>query len=403
MRIAVFSDNFYPELSGISDSIVLVCRDLARRGHAVHLYVPRYAGRNYRFLNLSRDDPVPSEMIAVTRLVSLPFKTTSGQGRAVIPTGTRLPRVRKFAPQIIHTHLPYGAGIEALLASRRLRVPLIGTNHTPIAEFLKDMPLGGRRLQDLGRKYYAWYYSRCAFVSSPARSVLEEMKQYGFHAPHRMISNPVNLGIFHPRGVRPELKRKFGLADFTLAYAGRLAPEKNIDVAVRAVARILPEVPGTTLAVIGKGPAEKDLRKLAGSLGVEKAVKFLGFLPSVESLAQVYNASDVFVMTSTAESQSLAVMQAMACGLPVVGVRAWGLSEYIHPDNGVLIDPGDSETLARELLVLWRHPERREALGRSGRSLAGEISTERIAGIWEDVYRDLAGRSQAVSGKRSDM
>jgi 1,2-diacylglycerol 3-alpha-glucosyltransferase len=389
MRIAMLSDNFYPELSGISDSALTLTRELVRRGHSAHFYVPKYPRAAYRRLNLPCAEIELGESVAVTRLASLPFPTGTKQGRLVLPSGLLWRRIRRFQPDIVHVHLPFPVGLEGLIAARTLKIPLVGTNHTPVTEFLHYSPIRGAWVGRVAARYAAWFYSRCAFVSSPCEAIFQEMGARGFRAPHRVIPNPIRLDVFHPLSDKPLLKRRFGLSEFTILYAGRLAPEKHLDLLVRAVASLASEAPGITLALLGSGAADSDLRSLCRSLGVADRVQFLGYIPDLAAVAEVYNASDVFVIPSTAETQSLAAMQAMACGLPVVGVRAWGLTEYITEANGLLVEPGDGKALTEALVYLLHSPDARLRLGNGGRGSVQRFSPFAIAAEWEDVYQGV--------------
>jgi len=389
MRIAMFSDNFFPELSGISDSISTLARQLAARGHRIRFYVPRYARRDHERLGLPFTEIDLGESIEVIRLASVRYPTGTKQGRMVLPTGVRWCHLRGFHPDVIHVHLPFAVGLEGLLAARMLGTPLMGTNHTPITEFLRYSPFRGVRCGRLAARYTAWYYNQCQFVSSPSRSILEEMGQFRFRVRHRVISNPIRLEVFFPFASKHLLKKKFGFSDLTILYAGRLAPEKRVDLIVRAVASLASEDPATSLVLLGRGSAEDDLKSLCRSLGVEGRVKFLGFIPNLTTVAEIYNASDLFVIASTAETQSIAAMHAMACGLPVVGVRAWGLAEYITPTNGILVDPGDGQALRQALGYLSTHPDLRLELGKGGQKSVAPFSPASIAGEWEDLYQKV--------------
>ncbi len=397
MRIAVFSDNFHPELSGIADSVIALARQLAARGHRLSIYAPRYAHRDYERLGLPAAENDLGESIAIVRLPSLPYPTGTRQGRAVLPTGVP-PQVRRFHPDLIHVHLPFGAGVDGLISARILGVPLIGTNHTPLSEFLRYSPLRGPWCERLAARYTAWFYDHCDFLSSPSRTVFAEMERFAFRAPHRVISNPIRTDLFRPLASREHLKARFDFSGFTLLYAGRLAPEKRLDLAIRAVASLAAAVPAAALVLLGRGSAEDDLKALSRSLGVEGRVRFLGFIPDVTTMTEIYNAADGFVIPSTAETQSIAAMQAMACGLPVVGVRAWGLSEYITAANGILVDPGDEAALARALLHLATHPEVRRDLGEGGRAFVQAFSAPVITAEWEDVYQESLRRSRCRRG-----
>jgi len=390
MRIAVFSDNFYPELSGIADSILSLGEHLAARGHCIRFYAPRYARKDFALLGLPVAEIHPRDTIGVVRLPSIPYPTGTMQGRMVFPTGLRWRHLRGFRPDVIHVHLPFGVGLEGLMAARALGTPLVGTNHTPVTEFLRYAPIRAAWCGRLAAQYTAWFYSHCDFVSSPSGTIFAEMENFRFRGRHRVISNPIRLDAFGPLPHRQLLKATFGFSDFTILYAGRLAPEKRVDLLVRAIAGLVSEVPAVRLALLGRGSAEGALKSLCRSLRVAERVKFLGFLPNSTTVAEVYNAADVFAIASTAETQSIATMQAMACGLPVVGVRAWGLGEYINGMNGLLVDPGDVPALKQALAYLATHPQARTQLGQGGQKFVTRFSAPAIASEWEEIYQTVA-------------
>lgn len=389
MRIAIFSDNFYPELSGISDSIILTATELANRGHFINFYVPRYSSKDYQILNLPPQEIDLGGKVKITRFSSLPYPSGTSQGRATIPTCLRWLKVRHFNPDIIHVHLPFGIGIEGVVAAKILNKPLVGTNHTPISEFVRYSPIQGRWIKNLINRYNTWFYNRCDFISSPCEAIFGDMPALNINIPHRAIPNPINLKTFQPLPNKKSLKKKFGFPDFSLLYVGRLAPEKNIDLIVKALPLIHKEFPKTTFGIVGRGSAENKLRRKVISCHLEDKVKFLGFIKDINKLAEVYNASEVFVMMSTAETQSIAAMQAMSCGLPVVGVRAWGLKEYINPKNGILINPMRIDELAQSIIYLFKNPNLRKKMGQGGQNFTKRFYPPKIAEVWEQIYEKV--------------
>ncbi len=384
----MFSDNFYPELSGITDSIMTTGQELARRGHFINYYVPYYSPKNYEVLRRERTlDMGPR--IEIHRLPSLPFPAGTGQGRAVIPIGASLMSLRKFNPDIIHFHLIFGTGLEALLASKILKKPLVGTNHTPITEFVRYSPIKTQWFRKLAVKYDSWFYNHCTFVSSPAQAVIDAMKSFNRNIPRGIVSNPINLDIFKPTNDKRALKKKFRLPGFTVLYAGRLAAEKNISIIIRAIARLEEKIPSVNFVIIGKGTYENKLRRLVKSLDVERRIKFFGFIPSTDALARAYNASDVFVMMSMAETQSIASMQALACRVPVIAAKAWGLKEYIHPDVGFLVEPGNINALTEKISYLYKNPAVGKSMGAAGEKYVRKFSIKNVGGIWEQIYEKV--------------
>jgi glycosyltransferase involved in cell wall biosynthesis len=391
MKIAVFSDNFYPELSGISDSLLEQARELSNLGHEIVFFVPRYGRKDFAVSHLPYQEIRISDKITVKRLFALPYPAPTKQGRMVIPTFLAWLSLRKHKPDIIHAHLFFGAGFEGLAASFFLHRPLVGTSHTPLTEFLAYSPLQAKFLKHLALRFVSWYYNRCDFVTAPSQGILDEMRQNGFHKPSRVISNPIDLDHFFPPSSdeHTNLKKKFGLTSFALLYTGRLAPEKHIDDILRAVAHIKDKIPEICLAITGHGEAESSLRTLARELGIEARVKFFGTV-SNEDHARIYRAADVFTIMSTAETQSLSMMKAMATGIPAIGADARGLAEYIKDDeNGYLVSPHDYKALAEKILFLYQHPEERTRLGTGGITTVKQFSRTKIALEWQTLYTEV--------------
>lgn len=393
MRIAVFSDFFYPELSGVTDSITLLGKTLALRGHSVVFAVPHYSKHDYKKVDLPKGEQSHNPNISIKRLpaIKYPYSPT-GQSRIALPLGRGVMLAKKFNPDVIHTHSLFGPGLEALWASRTLNKPLMGTNHTPLSEFLTYSPIKSKFFIKSLLRYCSWYYNRCAYVSAPSNSLLEEMEIYGLNRPHRAISNPLDLKRFSPVSGKTEkesLKNTFSFSNHTVLYTGRLAKEKHVDVVIKAVSFVKSRIPDVSLVLTGRGAAEHRLRILTAELKLERNVKFLGFVDD-ETYPLIYKASDLFVIMSTAESQSLSLMQAMASGLPVIGAKARALPEYINENNGFLIEPGDYSLLAEKIITLLKDNELSQKLARGGVNFAQNFKVEIIAQQWEELYAEVS-------------
>ena len=386
MRIAIFSDNFYPELSGISDSIIAFAKQLAKQGHTVDFYVPKYGEKNYRAINKPYEEIDLGPNIIIHRFHSFPYKTDTGQGRFVIPTGLRAIGMSDNPPDVIHTQMFFGVGLEAIFAARFLKKPLIGTQHTAVKEFLKYSPVRSDWTDSLILKYVNWYYEQCNMVTAPSNSVFNEMISLGFkHASMQAISNPIDIDTFRPLKNRVALKKKFGFNDQTLVYAGRLSDDKHPEVLVKALAIAKKSVPDAMLAFAGKGAAEESLKQLARTLKIESSVKFLGFVDQ-PTLCEIYNAAEVFGIASTSDTQSLVMMQAMASGIPVIGVNARALPEYINKDNGFVVEPNNEKAFAEKLVYMLNNPKIAKKLGTGGRKYAEQFSEASITAKWEAIY-----------------
>lgn len=386
MRIAYFSDNFDPELSGITDTIIITGRELKKRGHEICYVGPRYSPKDYAMVNRPYPKNEESDTIdgmPVRRLPSFHLPTSTGQSRLAIPLRSNFAFLKDFKPDIIHTQSPYGVGWEALGAAKHFRVPLIGTNHTWVENYFSLSVM---------RSYDTWYYNHCDFVSTPCEGLIASMRENGFHRPGRVVANPVELTNFHP--VTPEekaeQKRRFNLTGPVVLYAGRLGTEKDIDVVLRGIALLVQRFPTLTFVMAGHGAAEASLKKLARELGITKNVLFSGFLNRTTELPHLYKTADVFAIMSTSDSQSISLMQAYACGIPAVCARSQGLVDYTPEDSGFLVEPGDHRALAEKLSLLLTDNALRERMGRAGQFFVSQFSPERIAREWEQIFTEAS-------------
>jgi glycosyltransferase involved in cell wall biosynthesis len=230
-------------------------------------------------------------------------------------------------------------------------------------------------------------------VTAPSRSVFEELAAARLCRPQCVVSNPIDTDLFTPTRAdeRAPLRVRFGLSSPTITYAGRLGPEKNIEVLLHAVATLRDRGIAAELAIAGHGSHEPILRTLATELRIDRRVRFFGTLAQDE-LAQLLRISDTFAIMSTSETQSMVLLQAMASGVPVVAADTRALPEFVGPAHGVLVDPHDAARLARVLGDLLASPERRWQLGSAGRQCAERYGVGTVTDTWETLYRSVLDR-----------
>ena len=387
MRIAMFTDYFYPELGGIQDSVATISRTLGRRGHQVDICAPRYANRDYRRIGSTVRERGLGANVRVRRRTSLPFPSSTRQSRAALLSPIAWAELLgREKPDLIHVHSFFGIGLEALLNGSFLGIPVIGTNHTTIAGFGPHIPVS----VEWAAAYVMWFYNRCDYVTAPSRSVFDELGETKLCRPHRVVSNPIDIELFTP--LRAEdgagLRARFGLRSPTITYAGRLGPEKNIEVLLHAVAALRAQGTVAELAIAGHGSHEPVLRGLAAELGIGDQVRFFGTLAQDE-LARLLRISDIFAMMSTSETQSMVLLQAMASGVPVVAAQSRALPEFVSASNGVLVDPHDADRLARTLAKLLGSPEQLRQFSSGARRSAERFGVESVTDEWESLYRSV--------------
>jgi phosphatidylinositol alpha-1,6-mannosyltransferase len=221
------------------------------------------------------------------------------------------------------------------------------------------------------------------------RALATELDLPGAASRIRVIPLAADPTRFCPAGSRYDL----GTGRWLLTVA-RLVPHKGVDTAIAALATLLPRLPDLSYAVAGDGPDRQRLGRLAEHLGVAGRVRFLGAVPE-ERLPALYRAADLYVGLSReegaeAEGFGLALVEAQACGVPVVAGRSGGIPDSVQDGvSGILVPPGDALGAARSIDDLLRDPGRRAAMGGAGRRGVEERLN------WERVVRELGLAAEA--------
>ncbi|MBD3267121.1 glycosyltransferase [bacterium] len=196
-----------------------------------------------------------------------------------------------------------------------------------------------------------------------------------------IIPNGVDAELFYPSVM--ETTR-----EFTLVTVARLIPRKGIDLLIHACKTIEQAEFPFRLLIVGEGPEQQPLRKLTHELGLQDHIQFEGSLSKVE-VADLLPSCDLFVLPSYAEGMSNAVLEAMACGLPVIVAETGGSMELIN-GNGIVVPPGDAKALAEQILFLLTQQHRLGEMGRRSRELAEQMTWKQVAASYRDLYYKAA-------------
>jgi D-inositol-3-phosphate glycosyltransferase len=303
---------------------------------------------------------------------------------------------------IVHSHY-WQSGLAGLSLSDAWEVPLVHSQHTLARvknSFLApgDKPEPRSRIEGEDR------------VTTEADVLIastdEEWRQLSClyavaHDRIKAIHPGVDHGLFSP-GDRGVARRELGLRDeVMLLYAGRIQPLKGLSLALHAVAQLTPALDGPLVFyVVGgaSGVAGKDelsrLRRLAGDLGIQDCVRFVGAQPHVR-LPVFYRAADAVLVCSYSESFGLSALEAHACGTPVVGTDVGGLSHIVRDgQSGFLVGSRDRSIFAARLKTLLSDDEMRSSFGRAARAAATQFSWEATAGQLLELYECLGRERQ---------
>ncbi len=361
MNIGLFTDTFYPQINGVSTSVLMLKKNLTELGHKVYVF--------------TTTDPAASanEEHAIIRLPSIPFASTRRLSGWYHPLIAK--KIRDLKLDIIHTNTEFSLGIFGKTMARSLQIPVIHTMHT-IYEDYTHYIIKLNSLQPIARmaarKLTARFCNSADLIIVPTVKVKDLLQLYGVYQNIVVIPTGIELEKFSKSHFTSEeitnIKQELGITkdDKILINIGRIAEEKNIDEILFAMKNYLPEHPDLKLLFVGDGPAKTELETLTSKLGLEKQVIFAGEKPW-NQIGLYYRLGDVFISASQSETQGITYIEALASGLPVVakadkcleGVVENGINGYtflndleiIKALDQLLFDGKNKEQLSNKAVI----------------------------------------------------
>lgn len=374
LSICMVSDDFLPAMTGVGTHLKLVAPELARRGYQVTVITSRRAGES---------EVEQWQGVTIYRVFTL---KAYGFYQALPSLATLRAIFARVKPNLVHHHYVGFMMRQVCSVAESLKLPQVATYHFSAEVLTQPLPL--RPLRGLIRRLMVHYNNRFDLIIAPSQKLAEQIANEGVQTLVRYISNPVVFG--DSAGVVPA-ERTSG---FTVMYAGRLGPEKNIPYLIKAFAALQNMVPDCVLWIAGRGPEGPALESLCAQLGLGGRIKFLGFLDH-PTLAAYYAACDVFVLPSLIETQGLVVMEAMWFGRPVIVTRAIVSADELVAQgvNGYIVDPDSVDDLTHKLSVLAGDPTHRAKLGESSRERAQDYLPEHVVSALELAYDNVLSSS----------
>lgn len=359
------------------------------RGGAERLLVDGYAAADPGRVTLSYGYFLPWKDAFVPELRGLGAEVTCYEAptaAAILGAAATLARhVRRWRADLVHAHLPL-AGVAARLAGALCRVPVVYTEHN-----LQE------RYHPLTRRanLATWRLQAHALAVSAEVAASAE-RHAGRRVPLQVVTNGVPLERFAPRPVEgAAVRARLGIAPEAPVVGTVVVfrPQKRLDLWLEAASAIRRELPSARFLIVGDGPARAELERRRRDLDLTDTVHLVGLQ---EDVRPYLAAMDVYLMSSDFEGLPIALLEAMAMGLPPVVTSVGGVPEVVSTDCGLLVGPGDPLALARATLGLLRDPGPRESLGRAARRRVEErFGTSRMQAELCEVYeRVAAGRGR---------
>ena len=384
MRIAIVTETWPPEVNGVALTVQSLVHGLAALGHSVELIRPQQPGG------------AGAESSALCE--QMVFASASMPLYRELRFGLPAPRAlhRRWSAQrpdalYIATEGPLGQS--ALGASRRLGIPACTGFHTRFDDFARHYGLG--LLTPLVFAYLRRFHNRACATLVPTTELAEFLGARGFRNV-RLLRRAVDTDLFHPQRRDAALRAQWGLEpdDLAVIHVGRLAPEKNLDLAVRAFEAIRQREPSARLVIVGDGPARAALA------AQHPDILFVG-VRRAEDLARHYASADLFLFPSLTETFGNVTIEALASGVPVVAFDYGAAHEHIHDiDAGALAPRGDESAFIDAALELSTRMRACAATGTTtlrdaARASVTSLSPASVAGHFAQLLDDLSGRRAA--------
>jgi len=386
MRIGMMADIYQPHISGITNYISLNKVFLEKRGHEVYVFTSS---------DMDYTDTEPN----IIRSPGLPLLDT-GYYFSLSYT----PQAKKLlnTMQVVHVHHPFLSGSLALRYCRPRGIPIIFTNHTRYdlysQAYLPPMAdiIGAAAVQ----AYLPSFCRACDMVISPSVGMRDVLVGFGVDTPIEIAPNGVDLRPF--QNLSNSIDRQelgFSAEDVVLIYVGRLGPEKNLQFLLRSFAGVVQAYDHARLLLIGDGPERETLQELVTHTNICDCVKFTGMVP-YEKIPAYLQIADAFVTASVSEVHPLTVVEAMAAGLPVLGISSPGISDTIQDgESGYIVAHEDMASFTAKMVRLVREDDYRRQMGETARQAAAEYDIERTTVMMEERYRKMV--NLVKSRKRS--
>ncbi len=379
MRIGMMADAYNPHISGITHTISLYKQFFEAAGHQVFIFT------------FGDGDFLDDE----TNVLRSPGIPLGYSGYFFSPRYTRRARKLLQTMDIVHVHHPFLSGMLALRYCRPPHIPIVFTNHTRydlyMASYLRVVP--GILSERFLKTYLSFFFRAIDLGIAPSRGLADVLTRFGVTTPIQIIPNGIDLSRFRNKPPRDRFDLGIAQEDLVLVYTGRLAPEKNLSFLLQAFAGISESDHSSKLLLIGDGPQLDVLKDMASQIQrLERRVIFTGRVPYAEIPGYLAMA-DGFVTASVTEVHPLSLIEALASGLPVLGIDSPGVGDIVRDLENGFLSSNNLETFTAKMGLFVSQPGLRKIMAAQALEDGECYAIERTCQLVLGHYHRLVSQS----------
>lgn len=359
MRIGLFTDQYYPFVSGVVTSIKMLYEGLTNLGHECYI-VTSMAEDKIKDLEKQRKN--------VINIYGRPYPFKDLRDyRYTFSHRKYLKTIKNLNLDIIHVHTEYNISKLAILAHKKLHIPMVHTLHTLWSDYFKYVsPFFDKHFHKLMEKYLRKLFTGPVSKNSiidivPTKKVYDQSLKYGLNSDIRIIPTGIDLDKFNPKHFTNQqindLKNKLGIKpnQFVFLYIGRASKEKNIITLLNSYAKACKGNFDTVFVLVGGGPQLEELKEYCKELQIDNQIIFTNTIPR-EKLPIYYQLGDIFVNASQSETQGLTYIEALGSSIPLLVQKDDCIKDVVENYyNGIYFEGEDDLTL--KMKEILRAPE----------------------------------------------
>jgi len=369
MRYAIVSETYPPEINGVALTVQGLERGLRDRGHDVQLVRPRQS---------ARDTAAPHEVL----VRGAPLPRYPGLRLGFPATARLLAAWKRDRPDAVYVATEGPLGWSALRAARRLGIPAASGFHTRFDEYMRDYGLPLLTGAALG--WMRRFHNKADATLVPTRELVEFLQSQRFDNVVR-LPRAVDTTLFDPRRRDDGLRAQWGVSERTLLaiYVGRIAAEKNLDLAVHAFRQMQAVRPDARFVWVGDGPARAKLERDNPDFifcGVQRG----------EALARHFACGDLFVFPSLSETFGNVTLEALASGVPTVAFDYGAAREYLRDGvHGAALAPNDEAGFVAQCVRIAADDAMRESMREAARQAVSALRPEQVSTDFDALLLQL--------------